>query len=233
MTIRGRENEVVAFERMIDKFGHLPIFACVSDSYDIFNACTELWGTKLKDKILNMNATLVVRPDSGHAVETPVKCVQLLDEKFGHTLNSKSYKVLNKVRVIQGDGINTDDVNSILTMLDGLGYSADNIAFGMGGGLLQKGFDRDTNKFAFKCSSAVLGDKTVDVYKEPVTDAVKKSKRGKLDLILTDDGVRTVRYDGYRADSLMRLVYENGNILKTYTLEEVRANMAKGKLKRA
>ena len=39
--------------------------ACVSDSYNIYNACEHIWGEELHDKILSRDGTLVVRSDSG------------------------------------------------------------------------------------------------------------------------------------------------------------------------
>ena len=30
------------------------LVAVVSDSYDIYNACSEIWGTVLKDKVINL-----------------------------------------------------------------------------------------------------------------------------------------------------------------------------------
>ena len=47
---------------------------------------------------------------------------------------------------------------------------------GSGGGLLQK-MDRDTQKCAFKCSMAIIDGKEVPVFKNPITDIGKKSKR--------------------------------------------------------
>ncbi len=41
------------------------IIACVSDSYDIYNACQHIWGEDLHDKILARDGTLVIRSDSG------------------------------------------------------------------------------------------------------------------------------------------------------------------------
>lgn len=230
MTMWGRDNEVKAYENMIKQFGDNFVFACVSDSYDIFNAISKLWGEMLKEKVLNMKAGLVVRPDSGDPVAVPVKCVQLLDEKFGHTLNSKGYKVLNKVRVIQGDGIDKNDVDMILGQLYILGYSATNITFGMGGGLLQKNLNRDTHKFAFKCSWAEVDGKEVEVFKQPITDTVKKSKKGKLDLIKYEDlpkeegkeYVQTVPYGTDSHLSLMRTVYENGELLIDDNFADIR-----------
>ena len=46
--------------------------------------------------------------------------------------------------------------------------------------------DRDTLKCAFKCSMAVIDDKEVEVYKEPVTDPGKTSKKGRLSLHRVD-----------------------------------------------
>ena len=85
---------------------------------------------------------------------------------FVHTINSKGFKVLNKVRVIQGDGIVPKQIREILTQLKALGYSASNMAFGMGGGLLQK-CDRDTLKFSMKCCAIKVDGEWRDVYKNP------------------------------------------------------------------
>ena len=68
--------------------------------------------------------------------------------------------MLNHVRVIQGDGVNPDSIRAILERITGAGYATDNLAFGMGGALLQQ-LNRDTQKFALKCSAARI-DGTVD-----------------------------------------------------------------------
>jgi len=39
--------------------------SCVSDSYDIFNACENIWGGALHDKVMARDGTLVIRADSG------------------------------------------------------------------------------------------------------------------------------------------------------------------------
>lgn len=48
--------------------------------------------------------------------------------------------------------------------------------------------DRDTQKCAYKCSYAVINGEGVDVFKQPVTDPGKTSKKGRLSLIHTADG---------------------------------------------
>ena len=150
------QGEIEAYRNMINEYGDNPFYACVSDSYNIWRACSDLWGGELKDAVTNAKGTLVVRPDSGDPPFVVLRCLQLLGEAFGTTKNPKGYKVLNpKVRLIQGDGCNYQSIRKILSELKINGWSGDNVAFGMGGGLLQK-VDRDTQKFAFKCSPDVL-----------------------------------------------------------------------------
>ena len=218
ITSWGRENEVKAFENMIDKFGS-GLVAVVSDSYDIFNAVTNLWGGELKDRVIEMDGMLVVRPDSGDPTQVPVDVVVLLDKAFGHTVNSKGYKVLNHVRVLQGDGINQDSVNVIMARLIALGYSITNIAFGMGGALLQAP-NRDTMGFAIKASAAKINGEWTEVFKDPITDTGKRSKKGRLALIVRDGEYETVREDelvgdlAYPGVNKLITVYEDGVILE-------------------
>ncbi len=63
--------------------------------------------------------------------------------------------------------VNVQAIRSIYGALKVNGISAENLVLGMGGALLQK-VDRDTQKFAFKCSYAEINGKPVDVQKHPV-----------------------------------------------------------------
>ncbi len=125
----------------------------VSDSYDLYNAVEHLWGEQLRQDVIDSGSTLVVRPDSGDPVEVVSKTLHLLAERFGADTNGKGYRVLKTVRVIQGDGVNPVSIQAILDRMLSEGFSASNIAFGMGGALLQK-CDRDTLAFAYKASAA-------------------------------------------------------------------------------
>ena len=52
------------------------LVACVSDSYDIYQACEHVWGEALKSLVVERgerNGTLVVRPDSGDPPDVVVK----------------------------------------------------------------------------------------------------------------------------------------------------------------
>ena len=204
------------------------IFACVSDSYDLFNAIEKLWGGELKEQVIKSGATVVVRPDSGVPNQIVLESLERLDEKFGHTVNSKHHKVLNNVRVIQGDGINIDSIDMILKVATDNGYSASNIAFGMGGALLQQ-HNRDTQKFAMKCSAVKMNESWTPVFKDPVTDPGKRSKAGRLDLVRIEcshgAGYDTIQlHDSLIAHpkSAMHTVYENGELSNLTTLSEIR-----------
>lgn len=72
------------------------------------------------------------------------------------------------------------------------GYSAENIAFGMGGALLQGNYEssinRDSFKFAIKCSAIMRGNTLIGV-KRTYYRPSKKSKQGRLDLIKDAKGI--------------------------------------------
>ena len=221
ITSWGKDNEVESYRNLLNQFGQSgKVFACVSDSYDIFNACEKLWGGELKDEVVNSGATIVIRPDSGNPATVVLNCLDILSEKFGYTINSKGYKVLNYVRVIQGDGINEDSINDILSLINSHQYSAENVYFGMGGALLQH-VNRDTYQFAMKCSAIRVNGEWRDVYKDPVTSAAKQSKRGKLDLIKNGNDFETVR-EGNSIASELELVFAGGAIYSSDTLETIR-----------
>lgn len=236
ITSWGREREVDAYRNMLTQFAKPgAIVAVVSDSYDIFHAIREHWGKTLKDEVIASGATVVIRPDSGDPVAVVHECLELLDEAFGHTVNGKGYKVLNHVRVIQGDGINPTSIRAILERVTSAGYSTDNVAFGMGGALLQQ-LNRDTQKFALKCSAARVDGRWIDVWKDPVTDKGKQSKRGRMTLL------RHREYGSFRTapvapdaaslaevekpagfDDAMETVWENGKLVRDWTFDEIRA----------
>jgi nicotinamide phosphoribosyltransferase len=224
VTSWGKDHEVEAYRNMLNLYAKSgAVLACVSDSYDIYNACDKIWGEELREQVIESGATVVIRPDSGNPVEVNLKCAQILDSHFGSTVNSKGYKILNHVRLIQGDGVNYETIDRVLHVLEANGYSADNIAFGQGGGLLQM-VNRDDFKFAMKCSAVNVGGTWRDVFKDPITDPGKTSKKGRLQLIKNEKGeYQTVPERPWNKDELVP-VYENGQLLVDYTLEQVRVN---------
>jgi len=232
ITSWGKEHEKDAYENMINKFsGQGKIYAVVSDSYDIYNAITNIWGGSLKKKVLESGGTLVVRPDSGNPAEVVLECAMRLKQTFGGKLNVKGFFVLNPaVRIIQGDGINEKSIKEILETFTKNGFSADNVAFGMGGALLQH-MNRDTLKFAMKCSAVRIDYHYRDVFKNPVTDPGKKSKKGVLSTIRYEDNkfdtINTLDTNFQIGDEeIMRDVYCNGKLLVDDTLAVIRLRAA-------
>jgi nicotinamide phosphoribosyltransferase len=238
ITSWGRDREAEAYRNMLRQFAHPGgTVAVVSDSYDIYGAIRDLWGGALREEVIRSGATLVVRPDSGDPVEVVLRCLDLLGESFGVAVNGKGFKVLNHVRLIQGDGIDPETISVILDRVLAAGYSADNVAFGMGGGLLQK-VNRDTQKFALKCSAARVGGRWVEVYKDPVTDAGKTSKRGRLTLLrhrgdgryqtvaLPADGAALTIPEGW--DEALETVWENGALVRDWRFADIRARSREG-----
>ena len=228
ITSWGSEKEVEAFKNMIEQFGgEGKIYACVSDSYDIYAAAGELWPS-LKEQIVAKGGTLVVRPDSGDPLTMPIEIVKILMDKFGFEVNSKGYKVLPPyVRVIQGDGIDHTSIPVIIENMIAENLSLDNLAFGMGGGLLQK-VDRDTLKYAMKASARCDANGVWhDVFKDPITDKGKTSKKGRLGLVyqcgLGSCGYQTVPKNIADSKSnILRPVFRNGVLLVEDDFDTVR-----------
>lgn len=228
ITSWGRDGEQAAYANMLKQFsGQGKLVAVVSDSYDLWNAIDNLWGTELRDAVMNSGGTLVIRPDSGDPVQIVSTTIEKLMAKFGFRTNSKGFKVLpDCVRVIQGDGICLSSIEAILVEMTKRGLSADNIAFGMGGELLQK-VNRDTQKFAMKASAVCVNGVWRDVFKDPITDSGKRSKKGRLALVKNSEGqYQTIReQDLGQQQNQLRVVYRNGALLVDDSLAEIRARV--------
>ncbi len=224
----GKDRELDAYRNALNHYGKKgAILSVVSDTWDIYNACQELWGKTLKQEVIDSGVALVIRPDSGKPIEVVLRCLELLGKTFGYTTNSKGYKVLNTVKLLQGDGINRNMIEGICNAMMKEKWSIECMGcFGSGGALLQK-HDRDSQKVAYKESFTINDFGAMDVYKEPVTDLNKASKKGRLDLIIDEDtkDYRTVRLaDGVdvHPNSVMKTYYENGKILVDDTFEAIR-----------
>ncbi len=231
ITAWGEAHEVDAYRNMLDQFAKPgSIVAVVSDSYDIINACDKIWGIELRQRVIDSGATIVIRPDSGDPVKVNSEIIEILGRRFGYSVNKKGYKLLNYVRLIQGDGMDIDSMSDVCEALMENKWSIDNINFGMGGNLIHN-HTRDDQQFAMKCSAVRINDKWREVCKHPVTDSAKKSKSGRLSLYRIrkdhDNGFNyiTKRIDDFSIsvyDEVLRPVYVNGNIVNTSTFKEVR-----------
>ena len=210
-------DELKAFDNFLGKVPDDAIVAYVCDSYNIYQFIHNIIGHRdIKRKILSRSGCLVIRPDSGDPPTVVVDVLEALgtlfparpgQDKAGITTNEHGYKVLPpQLRVIQGDGIDAKMMVKILVAVTQKGWSADNISFGSGGGLLQK-FNRDTLKCAFKASYIEVNGKGRDIYKTPIDAPGKNSRKGKVD---TDN---------------MTLVYDNGVTIRQ-KFEDIRKRNA-------
>lgn len=153
--------------------------------------------------------------------------------------------------LLWGDGITADGIELILetfttnavpgTRVHPI-FAAENFIFGMGGGLATVDMHRDTSKYAIKCSSITvvednmsegyIGDgfdyKDIDVYKDPITDPGKASKRGKrttwYDTEAKEyiDGVVGEQPNMHCVNALV-LVYLDGELFNQPTMDTIRA----------
>jgi nicotinamide phosphoribosyltransferase len=203
ITSWGVEGEVDAMRNMLEQYP-TGLVACVSDSFNIWKACSEYWGSQLKDLIKSRCADgkfgrLVVRPDSGDPAETCTKICGLLCDAFAEdvTTTSTGHKLLPPyIRIIQGDGVDFETIPQILETMKTACFAADNLAFGSGGALLQK-VNRDTFKCAFKCSEITINGEKREVFKDPITDSGKASKKGTLTLQKAEDFAGAADADKY------------------------------------
>jgi nicotinamide phosphoribosyltransferase len=219
MTSWGQSKEKEAFKNMLEQYPE-GMVAVVSDSYDINNAILNSWHS-LKEQVLSRKGILVIRPDSGKLPDTVLQVLGWTGQVFGMSKNEKGYLVINpKVRIIQGDGIDFAMMKTILQAMKLAGWSADNVAFGSGGGLLQK-LNRDTMRFAFKCSSITVNGIEQDVFKSPAGDPRKSSKPGRLKLVLEGNKLVTVSQGNSQVDHLLE-VFRDGRILLPTTLDIIR-----------
>lgn len=233
MTALGREGEMDIVDRLISEYP-TGILSVVGDSYNIYDFVRTI-GDRFKDRIKERDGVFVVRPDSitlthPRPADLIIWILEQLAHDFGVTINSKGYKVLDPhIRVLWGDGLDPHSIEKILNLAMFKGFSVENLVFGMGGGLLQKGIDRDTQRFAFKASAQKRDGKWHYVYKEPLGSG-KISKKGRLRLERATTGeVHTVEeadmpHDHQAQADILETVFENGDLVREYTFDEVRAN---------
>lgn len=229
--------EMEAVEHLIGITPEGQILSCVADSYNYGSPdrASFLWTIlpQIAPLAKEQGILFVVRPDSGD----PVKCVldglRAAEAAFGVTVNSKGYKVLDGAAVIQGDGIDSRILEAIVRAVLNSGYSIQNVAFGMGGGLLQKQ-NRDTLKSAIKLCRIEYADGTVrDVMKKPSRDISKTSLPGLT--IVNSVGSELKVYpatgngwEDYRIETdLLEVIWDNGPVgyeFETFAQMRARVN---------
>ncbi len=230
MTSLGPEGEFSQILNVIDnaKDG---VLSMVIDSYNYRNFLIEAGksGSQLNEAILNFldveNNKIVFRPDSGEPVSTTIDCLNLLSEGFGCHLTDKGYKVFDlNIGLLWGDGLNYQKIRDILFAMKSNGWAAQNIIFGMGGGL-HTAVNRDTQRNAFKCSAQLRDNVWYDIFKNPL-DSSKKSKTGRFKLINENNSFKTVPIGGDGEDYL-RTVFRDGELMVDDNFGEIKKRALK------
>ena len=226
MTSLGEEGEVKQAINVIDnaKDG---ILSMVIDSYNYreFLKQASTKGNELNDKINEFlektdGNKVVFRPDSGEPVSTTLDCLNILWEGFGTVKTTKGYKIFAKnIGLLWGDGLNYHKIRDILFGMKSNGWAAQNIIFGMGGGL-HSSVNRDTQRNAFKCSAQLRNGTWHDIFKNPL-DSSKKSKTGRLKLVKENSHFKTVPISDERKDYL-QTVFKNGELIRKENFRDIK-----------
>lgn len=99
---------------------------------------------------------------------------------------------MRKCAIIQGDGVTHQKVQDIMKNCLEAGFSAQNVAFGMGSGLLQR-LHRDTMSFATKLSCVETNNGDLrHVMKTPKTEKSKFSLPGEFEVYRNCEGIPVV-----------------------------------------
>lgn len=156
--------------------------------------------------------------------------IQCLWEVFGGTVTEKGYNLLDShVGLIYGDSITLDRANSICFCLRLKGFASINIVFGIGSFTYQY-VTRDTDGYAVKATFAIIDGKDTEIYKSPKGAAFKRSAKGLTAVFKNESGEFYLK-DGATWEEVLNcefvLIYQDGKVHKTYTLQEVRDNLAK------
>jgi nicotinamide phosphoribosyltransferase len=224
MMSRGRDGEFEVVKNFLTRFPS-GFRACVADTYDMRNFIERITTGEFFEIIMKSEGKFVIRPDSSFmnadgsemtTAETILEIFMILGKNLPITINEKGFKILpSQYGVIYGDGL---DIPKIIAILDALiknGWSASNIVFGTGGNLVQKGIDRDTQRFAFKVSEQtyVHADGTVEVLACGKETPGKESKKGRFK-VCEIDGMIVTLGEHERPDLPNMLVpfYINGTV---------------------
>lgn len=217
MTALGPELEINQALNVI-KNAKDGILSIVIDSYNYRNFLAEATteGCQLNEAIWKFldkaeSNKVVFRPDSGEPVSTTLDCLNILESGFGSYKTDKGYKVFDSnIGLLWGDGLNYHKIRDILFAMKSNGWAAENIIFGMGGGL-HSAVTRDTQRNAFKCSAQKRDGKWFDIFKNPL-DSSKKSKTGRFKLIKDGNNFKTIKYDEDGED-ILQTVFKDGELL--------------------
>ena len=252
MCAGGKDDEMETYNRLLGLYPN-GILSVVSDTWDFWNVLTNILPA-LKDRIMERDGTLVIRPDSGDPADIicglntsndPVKrdkatgpeakgAIELLWDEFGGTVNEAGYKVLDShVGLIYGDAMNPKRIEDICSRLASKGFAISPVVFGIGSFNYQYQ-TRDTFGFAMKATNVVIDGEETAIFKDPKTDnGLKKSLKGRIAVARNGDG-ELLAFDDSSPNKraitvnngydLLTTVWKDGKFVREYGFDEVRKN---------
>jgi nicotinamide phosphoribosyltransferase len=168
--------------------------------------------------------------------------VQCLWEIFGGTESTTGYKQLDShIGAIYGDSITLERAEQICARLKAKGFASTNLVYGIGSFTYQGAVTedaivtRDTHMFAVKSTYGEVFDAEgnrvgVEIFKDPKTDGgMKKSAKGLTAVYRTENGFALkdqATWEQVKNCAFVQ-VYKDGNVVKRWTLDEVRGEVSK------
>lgn len=240
MCAGGMEDEFGTFKRLLTELYQKGFVSIVSDTWDFWQVITDFI-PRLKNEILARDGRFVVRPDSG--IPEDIICgtdnpndpeyirkgaYECLWDIFGGTYTENGYKVLDThIGMIYGDSITIERQREIYRRLEEKGFAATNLVLGIGSYTYQYR-TRDSLGFAMKATWCRINGEDKPIFKSPKTDnGMKKSLKGLL-YVAEESGKYKV-YDNVEPTEenagCLETVFEDGVLLKDYTLSEIRNNV--------
>ncbi|AXQ68750.1 nicotinamide phosphoribosyl transferase [Caulobacter phage CcrPW] len=225
----GRDNDDDYIANSIAATDPGAILSLVGDTWNIFEFVKKAVNNH-QDEIINKGISFVARPDSGDLEDVLPRVIQILADGLGTDRNSKGREVIRYgAKVLQGDGMNERTHMLPFEIADSLGIAPDSIITAAGGGLMTADLDRDTNRWAMKASEMVINGERVDIYKDPITDPGKQSKRGRFALLRDEEGEFHTANRVNDAEDIADLLeprYNGVEVINAHTLNQIRERVA-------
>jgi len=251
-TAWGRNGEMSFVLAQLLENPNANIMSFVADSYDVFKFTQNVTQEGSEIRIIvesRKEQKFVLRPDSGNPLEVIPRMLEIMTNNDIKYIMTPTGKLFTDYGILWGDGVTPENIEAILQMVLALGYAAENMVFGSGGDLMQN-VNRDTQRFAIKCSSITVDDghpfetgniidgehemewqpalREIDVFKDPITDPGKKSLKGRITTYFNKESktyfVDKVGQEFETSVDILETIWENGEFVKTFTFDEIREN---------
>lgn len=241
MCMGTMDGEIGTFQRLIEEVYPSGIVSIVSDTWDFWKVVTEFLPI-LKNKILQREGKVVIRPDSGDPVkiicgdpEAPIGspeykgAIECLWEIFGGTITPMGYRLLDPhIGLIYGDSITPERQVAILKGLKNKGFASFNVVLGIGSFTYQY-VTRDTFGFAMKATYGEVNGQGRNIFKDPKTDnGSKKSAKGLLQVLMSENGYALRDEVSWveEQQGALEVVFRDGELLREERLERIRERLA-------